>query len=177
MNKYKRILLLGAIVVLFGVSVYFASVLYENTRSGPTIADQVKENTEESEVIPEEDSIARMDSQGAVAVKATIIPGESNTDQLVFELVLNTHSVDLLQYDIKKGSKIVIDGKEESQEFTWESSSSDSHHMSGKLTWDGQVAVDFKEVSLRLEQLDNIPVRTFSWTSEEIYKSEKEGEL
>lgn len=48
--------------------------------------------------------------------------------------------------------------------------------MSGILTWAGQATVDFKEVSLKLEQIDNVPVRTFSWTSEGIYQSDKGGE-
>lgn len=177
MNKYKRIVLLAATVMLFGGSVYLISAFDKNAQSvTPTIADQVKGKKEVAGINPKDDSLTRTDTQGAVAVIATIIPEKSNTNQLVFELVLNTHSVDLSKYNISKASKIVFDCREESQEFIWKASSEDSHHMSGILTWDGQVTVDFKEVSLKLEQIDNIPVRTFSWTSEEIYQSDKGGE-
>ncbi|MFT9597403.1 hypothetical protein [Mesobacillus sp.] len=177
MNKYKRIVLVAAIVVLFGGSVYLILDFDKNAQSvTSTMAEQVKGKKEVAGLNQKDDSLTKTDTQGAVAVKATIIPEKSNTNQLVFELVLNTHSVDLSKYNITKASKIVFDEREESQEFIWKTSSEDSHHMSGVLTWDGLVTVDFKEVSLKLEQIDNIPVRTFSWTNDDIYQSDKEGE-
>lgn len=177
MNKYKKIVLVAAIVVLFGGSVYMISAFDKNAQSvTPSIAEQVKGKKEVAGLNEKDDSLTRTDSQGAVAVKATIIPDKSNTKQLVFELELNTHSIDLSKYNITKASKIVFDEREESQEFIWKASSEDSHHMSGILTWAGQATVDFKEVSLKLEQIDNVPVRTFSWTSEGIYQSDKGGE-
>lgn len=177
MNHLKRTVLLTVLGLLFGGLFYLiATVNDKNAQSvTPTIADQVKEKNVAAGVKPKEDNLSRTDSQGSVSVKASVIPEKSNDRQLVFELVLNTHSIDLSEYDIAKASRIFFDGSEKKTEFTWKPSSKDSHHMSGILIWNGQMTVDLKEVNLRLVEIDSIPVRSFSWKSEDIYQSAKEG--
>jgi hypothetical protein len=115
-----------------------------------------------------ENTLTKTQSDGAVAVKATLIPEKSNKNKLDFEIVMNTHSVDLLQYDISNISEVSFGTEPATQDFKWDASSSDSHHMMGYLIWNGDVKEGNDNISLNIKGIDDIPSRVFNWQKDEL---------
>lgn len=171
-NLKKSILFPAAILAISGLIFSANSLINFQPDEKVTIADQVKQNdTVAKEDTETENVLSKTDAQGAVAVKATLLPGKSNQKQLMFEIVMNTHSVSLSEYDIPKIARLALGGKEAGGNFVWEPSGEDSHHMSGFLTWNGQLEKGYNEIALKLENIDNIPERVFNWKESEIKRS------
>jgi len=111
------------------------------------------------------DKQSRLDSQGAVKVSATLLaPGEGQTDQgkTIFELALDTHSVDLGQYDIEAISVLQFDDNPPIGGGTWESAGS-GHHFKGRLSFAQPVPSGTKAVRLLILNLDGVKERVFEW--------------
>ncbi|WHY68460.1 hypothetical protein [Neobacillus sp. SuZ13] len=105
-----------------------------------------KMSTEQTNAKEMESEWTKINSEGAVEVKATLVPEKSSNSQLVFEVIMNTHSVNLSQYDFTKlaaisfGTNKIISGT-----FKWDSSSDESsHHVMGFLVWNGDFKNNYK---------------------------------
>ncbi len=103
-----------------------------------------------------------------------LLKSQTDSEQLQFKIALDTHSGDLMQYDLTKqailrtSAGMIVDSG-----FIWERGSESSHHRSGVLT----LAVDLNPSPiptksgdyLELELRDiGAPSRTFRWTQQEI---------
>lgn len=164
-------MIIGAIaIILFILWFYFRQLsLPERVYQESTIAKQI-ENTGLSssrEVKRTESELSRIDSQGAVTVQVAILPEKSIENELMFEIVMNTHSVDLNQYQLNKlaqlsfGTTVNTTG-----EFEWKPVNDDAHHRIGYLKWKGNLSED--GITLVLKNIDDIPSRTFVWTKDDL---------
>ena len=172
MLKPKWIIITLLFLAVGGIGGYFitSAVRSGNSTSETTKVDKVFEASEQMrlEAEGEENSLTKTQSEGAVAVKATLLQEKSNKNKLVFEIVMNTHSVDLLQYDISNISEVSFGTEPATRNFKWDASSSDSHHMMGYLIWNGDVKDGYENISLNIKGIDQIPSRVFNWQKDEL---------
>lgn len=79
-----------------------------------------------------------------------------------FEVIMNTHSVELTQYNVSEQSELIISGQVAQGTFQWESVNNDPHHMKGYLKWEGNT--DLKgPFTLNIKGIDDIDSRHFTW--------------
>lgn len=76
----------------------------------------------------------------------------------VFVVSMNTHSVDLLQYDMVKVSEVKAGGKMYAP-LRWESTSDNNHHRSGVLIFPKADP----PLELVIKTIAGVPARTFRW--------------
>jgi len=172
MLKPKWIILTLVFLAVGGFGGYFITsiVISKNSTSEATNVAKVTEASKQMRPDAEgvEDGLTKTQSQGVVVVKATLLPEKSTNSKLVFEIVMNTHSVDLQQYKISQLAEVSFGSDPNTQNFKWEPSSKDSHHMMGYLTWNGEVNTGYVNISLNLKGIDDIPSRVFIWNREEL---------
>jgi hypothetical protein len=167
MSKYLIVLIIfGLGIAGYLGGVYFTSKAMNNIG---TVAEQVNvsetKKTRE-DVTGQKNSLTISNSQGAVVISATLLTKASN--ELVFEIVMNTHSTDLNQYDLSKiaqlyfGTTVTTLG-----DFTWETMNDDTHHKKGYLKWVGPIPEDLSLIKLELQNIAEIPSRSFSWDQKE----------
>lgn len=170
MLKGLKIILLGVGVIVVGFSSFFITSYFINGNDdkGATITNQVIQNNDNTPSRPNvrgtENVLTKENSEGTVEIKTTLLTEKSSNNQLVFEVVMNTHSGDLLQYDFAKLANIGF-GKETNKSgiFEWQPSNQDSHHLKGVLTWKGQIDKNPSFIDLDLKTIDQIPSRIFHW--------------
>ncbi|MCM3668956.1 hypothetical protein M3181_08070 [Mesobacillus maritimus] len=176
MKMMKKVNLILTLIIVVAV-IIFGSYLVNKTESSEkvvpekTVAEQVKDSSEEqgrSNVEGAQNLLTKTESQGAVTIEVTLLPEQSNRNLLVFEIAMNTHSVDLNQYDLASLAEISFGDDEKKQNFEWESLSNDSHHMMGSLTWKGELEEIPENLTLILKDIDQISSRTFKWEKEEL---------
>ncbi|WP_312098635.1 hypothetical protein [Niallia sp.] len=169
MNKKSIMFIGGVAIILFIGWFYIKQLSIPDTTEEKTIAAQVEEvnNNNSKEVSGTETSLSRADTQGAVTVQVTLIPEKSTSNELVFEVVMNTHTVDVLQYQIDKLAQLSFGTSiNNTGNFEWKNENEDSHHLVGYLNWKGSVIED--NIILELNGIDDIPLRTFQWEKSEI---------
>jgi hypothetical protein len=109
------------------------------------------------------DKLTRIDSQGPVEVSATFQKSTgAEAGSVVFRLALNTHSVDLNQYDLKQLSFIQFDGGQPVQAAKWEPSGS-GHHFTGTLTFDRAIPQGAKKLNLFIKEIGGVQERVLEW--------------
>lgn len=161
---------LGAAFIVMFIGWFYLDQLNvpEAETTEETIAQQVRSTQSEINLEKETNSsLQKTDSQGTVAIQITLIPEKSSTDQLLFEIAFNTHSGDLLQYEVDQLA-ILTFGTNKSPEgtFKWELANEDTHHLVGYLTWNGEVMEE--PITLELENIEYIPSRSFIWEKNEL---------
>ncbi|WP_019153654.1 hypothetical protein [Robertmurraya massiliosenegalensis] len=171
MDGKKISMIVGAAIIVLFIGWFYIGQLSvtEKVVEEDTIAEQVESgasnNKEEDEGI--EPSFQRTDSQGTLAIQATLIPEKSSSKQLFFEIVFNTHSGDLLQYKIEQLAKLSFQSSENpSGTFEWDLANEDSHHMVGYLSWSGEVLDE--NITLKLDNIENVSSREFIWEKNDI---------
>jgi hypothetical protein len=82
---------------------------------------------------------------------------------------MNTHAVDLDDYDLKQLAVLRIDGGQEIRPISWEAPKG-GHHRSGTLTFpatdaDGRplIASSTRTIELVIRNVADVPERVFSW--------------
>lgn len=96
--------------------------------------------------------------ENGVTVTATLLSG----DGLRFKVILDTHTVDLSDYDVVAKTRVIVDG------VTWrahgESRVTDNtgHHVEADLVFDGE---RHGEITLVLEDLGGIPERRLEFSA------------
>ena len=138
------------------------------------LEENLEENlqTEETKL---REKLIRVDSNGAVAVGVTFLnPIEDSEDYLSFEVILDTHSVELDQYNLGNMATLFIgDEIKITEGLKWETEGS-GHHMIGYLksprNYEGKI-IDYLEsdfIELEINDLDGVASRKFRWEKEEI---------
>jgi hypothetical protein len=104
---------------------------------------------------------------GSVTIKVTSQPSDTS---LVFSIVLDTHSVDLDQYDLSLLASLRTDQGGEIQPEVWEAPKG-SHHREGSLVFprfgvDGAelIGPDANGVELVIRQIGGVPETVILWT-------------
>ena len=109
--------------------------------------------------------LARSDAQGAVTVSVTPLNLSAPTDQLKFDVALETHSVDL-SMDLATLSTLTTDTGLTIQATAWDAPRG-GHHVQGKLifpaTQDGKSILEgTSKLTLTIINVD-APTRVFEW--------------
>ena len=122
-----------------------------STRSAPSLADA--------------GDLTRSDQQGAVTVNVTPLNLADPSDQLEFDIALETHSVDL-SMDLATLATLTTDTGITVQATTWDAPRG-GHHVQGKLifpaTKDGKTILDkASKLTLTITNVD-APSRVFEW--------------
>jgi hypothetical protein len=108
--------------------------------------------------------LAREDNQGAVKVSATyIVPKDGEGNNVSFQLTLDTHSVNLGEYDLEKISFIQFDEKEPVSGGVWDFTGS-GHHFKGIITFNGQIPPGTQKVRLLIRGVANVKERVLEWS-------------
>lgn len=97
--------------------------------------------------------------EGDVTVLVEYLPEKSNDNNMVFQFVLDTHSVNLDAFDFQKDVKLEKDNKE-SYPITVNQSGS-GHHRKAEITF-APVAVPF---TIIVASVSSIPRREFRFTN------------
>ena len=110
-------------------------------------------------------SLTRSDAQGAVTVNVTPANLDNPSDQLEFDVALETHSVDL-SMDLATLATLTTDTGLTVQATTWDAPRG-GHHVEGKLlfpaTKDGKTILDnASKLTLTITDVD-APSRVFEW--------------
>ena len=88
---------------------------------------------------------------------------EYNLDEnIVFEIGMTAHSGDLTKYPMIDKAELTIDDKV-IKPACWDILSSDSHHPMGVLVFPANAAIEGSKLQLNLNDLNEIPDRTFIW--------------
>ena len=173
MNMKKSLVIFGTTMIIAFIAWFYIgqlrlpdAVSEEKTIASQVINTESKKNAQDEGV---EFSLQRIDSQGTVVIQATLLPEKSKSNLLVFEIAMNTHSGDLLQYEIENLAELSFGSNTNtSGTFEWELVNEDSHHMMGYLTWNGDVLDD--RITLNLNNIENIPSREFIWEKSDLAK-------
>ena len=186
----RKYLVFISLLIGTGVIIFLSSSLLnkqastETNETAVTIAEKVKVNNlnvsgEQKEFIKgTENSLTKRDGQGAVVVDVTYLnPTVNDQTYLIFEVVLNTHTVDLLQYDYSKIAAISTTKDDRlTGNFIWEPINNDGHHAKGLLKWpqsEGSLLTNqLTSLTLELQGIDEIPSRTFTWNNDELQMNE-----
>lgn len=109
--------------------------------------------------------LTRSDQQGAVTVNVTPLNLADPSDQLEFDIALETHSVDL-SMDLATLATLTTDTGITVQATTWDAPRG-GHHVEGKLifpaTEDGKAILDnASKLTLTITNVD-APSRVFEW--------------
>jgi hypothetical protein len=109
--------------------------------------------------------LARSDAQGAVTVSVTPLNLSVPSDQLEFDIALETHSVDL-SMDLATLSTLTTDTGLTIQATIWDAPRG-GHHVQGKLifpaTQDGKPILEgTRKLTLTITNVD-APTRVFEW--------------
>lgn len=109
--------------------------------------------------------LTRVDQQGAVVVEVTPLNLENPTDQLEFDVVMNTHSIDL-SMDLAALATLTTDTGVTVQATLWDAPRG-GHHLTGKLIFpaakDGKPILEgATKLTLTIVGVD-APSRVFEW--------------
>ena len=108
------------------------------------------------------DGATRNDNQGNVMIAATYQGAEQKDGPVSIKLALNTHMVDLSQYDIQRLSYLQFDDQTPIQAAKWVQSG-EGHHIRGTLTFAGSAGKSVKKLRLILKGIGGIDQRVFEW--------------
>lgn len=111
-------------------------------------------------------SLTRSDAQGAVTVNVTPLNLDNPSDQLEFDIALETHSVDL-SMDLATLATLSTDTGIEVQATTWDAPRG-GHHVAGKLIFPAAkggktILEDANKLTLTITDVD-APSRVFEWS-------------
>lgn len=93
---------------------------------------------------------------GDVSVELT--PHEASNGKLVFDVSVNTHSVDIGKFDLMKITTLEYDGKSIGPS---SAPSLDGHHASGELVFD--VEEDISSFTVKIKGIPKVNERVFEW--------------
>lgn len=120
-----------------------------------------------------ETDLTRTTDEANITVKVTfmnpLLKPEEIAGKLIFKIALDTHSGDLMQYDLTKLAMLhTSEGLVVEKGFTWEPQNESGHHRLGLLkvnaTMDGKPLInkETKSIELHLKEI-GAPMRLFKW--------------
>ena len=151
------------VFVLVACSPSTPAATSEPTRSSPSSPAFEPSKTES--LVSAASELARVDNQGAVEVSVTPVNLNNPEETLIFEVVLNTHSVDL-SMDLATVATLNTDTGKSVRAAVWEAPRG-GHHVEGKLSFpasvDGEPLLEgAKTLTLTIIDLD-VPERILAW--------------
>jgi len=181
--KSSKILLSVLIVALFLVSCAKLQFPSKNVKSQPTTTSCLTPDADKpaacklnpsgtstlvaTPTVTPVPSLSQTDSQGSITVEITPESLKPAGDTLIFDVSMDTHSIDL-SMDLAPLTSLTTDTGIVIQASTWDAVRG-GHHVSGKLifktTGDGKnLLADVKSLTITIKDLD-VPSRQFSWQS------------
>ena len=111
--------------------------------------------------------VTQTNEGGQVTIKAT---WQGPSAGLIFDVVLDTHAVDLDGYDLQQLAILRIDGAREIRPTGWDAPKG-GHHRAGTLTFpataaDGSALIvpDTRTIEVVIRGIAGVPERVFRWT-------------
>ena len=173
----KKLSILASLIII----VVFASACSTGNAATPTVAESgpVSANPQAQAAQPTVASVPsatvpaqsqagepKVDSQGMVTVELTPENLNDPGDSLVFDVAMNTHSVNL-GMDLSKLATLTTDTNQSVPASGWDGPKEGGHHVSGKLTFPAEnngkpVLEGAKQVTITITDVD-APSRVFTW--------------
>lgn len=109
--------------------------------------------------------LRRTDERGSVEVVVLYLNPlqQEQTQDLSFEVTLDTHSADLSQYDMGKISFLRVDGGPEMEASGWIKPGGGGHHLSGTLTFKAPDITAMDALELVIKTVGGVEERIFQW--------------
>lgn len=109
--------------------------------------------------------LRRTDERGSVEVVVLYLNPlqQEQTQDLSFEVTLDTHSANLAQYDMKKISFLRVDGGTETKASEWIKPGGGGHHISGTLIFKSPDTSADKILELVIKTVGEVEERIFQW--------------
>jgi hypothetical protein len=104
---------------------------------------------------------SKTDEQASVTIVVKPVELSAGALEWKFDVGMNTHSVELDQ-DMTKIAVLVDDQGRQYQPVGWEGAAPGGHHREGILNFKS-ISPAPKSVELRILNIANVPVRSFSW--------------
>ena len=115
---------------------------------------------------PATNAVSQTSEGGQVAITATWVGPNAGP---VFNVVMDTHPVDLDEYDLRQLAVLRVDGGAAIQPIGWDAPKG-GHHRKGALTFpsatsDGRALLgpETRTVELIIRDVAGVPERTFQW--------------
>lgn len=153
------------IAITFSLGLFLAAC-GSATLAAPSATGVVSQAPQEETSASE---LTRTDNQGAVVVKVSPLNPEDPGEMLNFDVVLDTHSVDL-SMDLATLAILMTDTGQSVQATLWDAPRG-GHHVEGTLSFPAsteakQFLEGAKTLTLTIKDLD-APERSFSWSLSE----------
>lgn len=153
------------ILSIFVVAIFVAGFFLWNglKNSNQETSQQASENKVGSQV--DENALVRSNEGGSVSMDVTFEnPVTKEKDSLVFEVAMNTHSVNLDTYDLAKLAVLKTSDGREFTNFTKETQGMGHHKtISLKIKNKGIITPKTKSLTLVLKDVAGVPSREFNW--------------
>lgn len=139
-----------------------------NLTSCSTLASsrQASQPSEEQQATPLSAGPTRINNSGEVTIEATLqSPLSPGTTRLSFSIDMNTHSIDLDQYDLKQVTFLRDNLKRTFRPSSWQSQSG-GHHRAGILTFEESTPIiekDTSYVELVINNVAEVKERVLRW--------------
>lgn len=150
-----------SIIILFAIAGLFlaaCSSAASPTPASPTAA----ENSTSSAPGETASGLTQTNDEAMVTVEVTPLNlDDRSADALTFNVVLDTHSVDL-NYDLKSISALNTDTGEIVQPTEWTGAPGGGHHKEGVLAFP-QLKDRGQSLTLVIKGIADVPERTFTW--------------
>ena len=171
MKNLNRPVVLIMLMVLLTLSACSPSPIAAPTEvptqapTAPGLSTSIPEPTPVAQTAPEESGLEREDAQGSVAVIVTPLNLGQSADILDFDVVMDTHSVDL-SMDLTTLAELTTDSGLSVKPVKWDAPMG-GHHVSGTLSFpatiDGAPLLEgVTTLTLTLLNVD-APERIFTW--------------
>ncbi|MDP2933032.1 MAG: hypothetical protein Q8N81_02780 [bacterium] len=147
------------LIAIVAVFVIIIAVFFFASRNQPGNSGSAPRNS-----LQDTQNIAfqsQTDEQGEVVVEVTPIELIKNAPVWKFQVVQNTHSVEL-GADMAKSSVLVDDSGREYPALSWEGAPSGGHHRQGILSF-APITPTPKFVEIRISGIGGIESRSFKW--------------
>lgn len=148
----KTVLTILSIIILVGVFV----VLYQNFLAGPKVLDI---NKIDQQTNAKQNLEPKTNEQVAVTITVTPIDVSSKSKEWKFDVVMDTHAVELDQ-DLIKNAVLIDDQGKEYKPIKWEGPVG-GHHREGTLIFN-QITPTPKSVELKISGIGDV-IRNFVW--------------
>lgn len=153
------------LILMFGIILPACSLIQQPDAVVPTNQNSDEAGPSQPGQQPASQELKRTDTQGAIVVDVIPVNLDDPGDELIFEVSMNTHSVDL-SMDLAELSSLETDSGKTVQATVWDAERG-GHHVSGRLSFpassNGEPLLEgAKKLTLKIVDVDS-PERTFTW--------------
>lgn len=160
----KKTIILSILAVAIFVAGYFA---WNGLKNGNQEATQPTQQAQENQASNQlnDNALTRTSDGGNVSVDVTFEnPSTKEKDPLVFQVAMNTHSVNLDGYDLAKMAVLKTNDGREFRDFTEETQGMGHHRtIYLKINNKGIITSKTKSLELVLKDVAGVPTREFKW--------------